>query len=179
MEARAQEMRMALGAPKLITAGGAKESAKDLKAYQVPDVLDAAYRDVVKIPRYRQTAETIYNYLAEFDLLRKVLESRLGGGRTFPDAFTAMLGMEGAMLTRNQKALVLARTRCQLDLVALSRQIRCRFGSLSGSASPNHSDTHQMAGGEPGITPEGLEGFPTFREAGKGFTPATTTQMGL
>ena len=45
MAARAQEIRMALGAPKSISVDGAEEIAKELKAYYAPDALDAIYRD--------------------------------------------------------------------------------------------------------------------------------------
>ena len=85
---------MALGAPKLISVGGAKDFAKGLKAYCALDALDPVYQDAVEFPRYRRAAEnidSIRNSLICFAKWRKVAR---GGGRTFPDTFTAILRME-------------------------------------------------------------------------------------
>ena len=48
-----QEICTALGAPQLISVGGAEEVMKELKAYDAPDALDAVYQDVIKFIGYR------------------------------------------------------------------------------------------------------------------------------
>ena len=49
---------------------------------------------------------------AQFDLLRKMAENGLGGGR----ASVPILCTDGASLTRNEEASVLASARGRLDL---------------------------------------------------------------
>ena len=107
---------MPLGAPKLISVDGAEEITKELKAYYAPGALDAAFKGVVAFIRYRGTAESIDNCPAQFDQLRKVAESRLGGGRIRPEVFNAILYMAGASPTHNHQVLVLASTHGQLDM---------------------------------------------------------------
>ena len=126
--ARAQEMRLALGAPKLFAADGAEEILEELTAHYAPGALDTVYEDVVKFPNFLKTAETIDQFLAQFDLLRKLAERKMGGGRAFPDAFAAALRMGHASSTHNQKALALASTQGRLDLVVASRQMRRPLG---------------------------------------------------
>ena len=91
----------------------------------------------MKFLRYRETMESLDAYLAEFDLLRRVAGHSLRGGCSFPDAFTTILRMEGATLRHNQKALVLASTHGQMDMVGVSRQMRRLFGLLG---SGGHKD---------------------------------------
>ena len=80
MAVRAEEICMAPGTPKLISADGFKEIAQELKAYNAQDALDAVYQDAAKFLLCRKTAGHFENYLVQFELPRKVVEGRLGGG---------------------------------------------------------------------------------------------------
>ena len=97
---------------------------KGLTAYNNPDV------KLRKYLRYRKTAETINNYLPQFDLLRKVAASRLGSDCTLPDAFTATL----------REALGLASARDQIDLMGVSRRMRPLIGRI-----PRHYESVRNA----------------------------------
>ena len=67
-------------------------------------------------------------------LLRKVAESRLGGGCALPDTAAAILRSEGVSLAHNLRDFDLAGTQFQLDLFGVSRQICRLFGSSVGGS---------------------------------------------
>ena len=132
-------------------------------------------------------------------------ESRFVGGWISPDTLTAILRLEGASSTHNQKALVLARTQGQLDFLGVSSQMRRLFGSLGGRGAEDVFATIQespasqfvgeesqssaslarnarnLDGNDSSVSPEKKETFLPFRAAGKTFysrTPSTVWTMG-
>ena len=105
----------------------------------------------------KETADRIDKYLTQFDLLRKVAENKMGGERTFPPTFTAILRKEPASLTHNQKAPVLAITQGCLDLMKVSRRMRRLVDSLG---SGNRKDVFAAVSVSAAIPPNN-EGPPS------------------
>ena len=106
----------------LISADSAKSISKHLKDLYAHDALGVVYHAVAEFRRHREIAKTMV------DLQRRTAGNRMGRGCSCTNAFTAVLRMEGAMLTRiegamYQEALAIPSTQIQMDLI--ERFVRC------------------------------------------------------
>ena len=96
-----------------------------LKQYFSPDASDHVYQDVWEFINQKKTDQTMERFLLEFDLLRTKAERKIQKGFQFPDSFISALCMGNAMLTSNQKTLVMAAVQGSLDSYpALAKQMR-------------------------------------------------------
>ena len=84
MVARTWEICIGLGATKLISVFGARGIMTATKAYYGPVASDAGYQGAIIFTHYWETAGSCDNYLAQFDLLRKMAEGWLEDGAIYP-----------------------------------------------------------------------------------------------
>ena len=105
-----------------------------LKQYFAPDASDHVYQDVWKFLHHKRTDQTMERFLLEFDLLRTKAERKIQKGFQFPDSCISALCMGNAMLTPNQKTLVMAAVQGSLDSYPpLAKQMRQILQPVGGT----------------------------------------------
>ena len=63
-------------------------------------------------------------FLLEFDILRTAAEKQIQPGLQLPDSFISILRTQNALLSKNEKPLVMAAVQCYLDFPLLAKQMR-------------------------------------------------------
>ena len=86
-----RENCMAVGSGQILGSGGAKKITQLLNNYFAP-----------------QAADSVYQEVGRFDLLRRKTESNMQVGRASPEAFVSAICMQHAPLFRPEKSPVLA-----------------------------------------------------------------------
>ena len=114
---------MALGGDHVMEMDAAETVSRALHDYFAPAALGATHQVVARPPQYKRTAQTMGEYLAKFDLLRRKAEARMAGG-AFPQASVSIWHMQNASLPPDEKSLVLATVQGGVEGF-LRRQVRC------------------------------------------------------
>ena len=76
--------------------------------------------------------QSIDEFIAKFDLLRRKAESKLEMGTGFPEQFATILRMHNAGLPRQEKSPVMASSRKSLKFLDVAANMRSSFGSCGG-----------------------------------------------
>ena len=76
------------------------------RSFFAPEAVDAIH--LVRIMHYRGTDQSINEYLAGFDPLRRKAESKMGICAGLPQQFISILRMSYAALPREEKSSVMA-----------------------------------------------------------------------
>ena len=81
---------------KLYVPDGAGTLPTVLRDLFAPDAMDAVYQDATKSSHFRETTQTMPEYLDKFDLLCSKAEGRMQPGSTFSEASVAVLCLQNA-----------------------------------------------------------------------------------
>ena len=94
-----------------------------------PEAADAIRHQVTRYVRFRGADQSIDEYIAEYDLLRRKAESEMEMGAGYPEQFVSVLRMDNAALSRHEKSLVMASCHRSLEFETASGNMRRLFGS--------------------------------------------------
>ena len=83
--------------------------------YFLPDATDQVFQGVTKFLNHKRADQTTERFLLESDILRTKAERKIQQGFQFPDSFLSIPRMQNALLSKNEKTLVMAAVQGSLD----------------------------------------------------------------
>ena len=86
----------------------------------------------MRFAQCRRADQSIDEFIAEFDLLRRKQESKVGRGKRFPERFAPIFRTPNAGLPRQEKSLVMASSQRSLSFMDVAAKMRRLFGSRGG-----------------------------------------------
>ena len=90
---------------------GVSKISDALRTYLATEAVGAIHQQVMRLARFRRTAEYADAYIAEFDLRCRGAESEMEMGAGPPDHLASMLRIDNAAVSRNEGPLVMASCR--------------------------------------------------------------------
>ena len=109
-------MRLEEGSDILENSIGVAKTSDVLRNYFAPEAVDAIRQQVMRFTRSRRTDQSVDEYIAEFDLLRRKAESKMEMGAGFPEPFVSILRAYNAALPRHEFVASSARGRGRGEL---------------------------------------------------------------
>ena len=94
---------------------------------------------------YRRAEQSICEYIAEFDHLRRMADSKLGASADSPKQFVSTLRMRNAGLPRQENSLLMASSHKSLRFEDALADMRRLFGSRGGGGRQDAFFTEEAA----------------------------------
>ena len=108
--------------------GGAEQILKILQGGFAPDAIGSIPQDVAKFMYFKRTDQNADTYIMEFEMLRRKAEARMVMGFGYRDEFAAVLCMQHAGQTKDEKIMALARFGNTLASPQAPPHVRRPFG---------------------------------------------------
>ena len=99
-----------------------------LRSYLAPGPADAIRHQVTRFTNCRRSAQSVGEYIAEYDLLRRKAESKMEVGAGSPGQLSSILCVNNAGLSRHEQSLVMASCRKSLTSEDALANMRRLFG---------------------------------------------------
>ena len=103
-----RQVCLAEGSDMLGHSDGVAKILNILRNYFAPEAVDGILQQGVRFMRFRRTDQSVGEYVAEYDLVRRKTESNLGMEAGCPGRFASISPLGSAALSRHAKSSVMA-----------------------------------------------------------------------
>ena len=128
---------MAAGSDVITGGGGADQILGILRGHFEPDGVDSVYGEVIRFSQVNRTDQTMVVSLAEFDALLRKAESEMQLSESASEAFTSVLRIKNAALSRPEESSVSAIAQGNPGCSAVATQMRRLLGPRGGADRQN------------------------------------------